>query len=357
MKIPWAIPNTKPEDVEYVKEILDSGWYTMGKVVRLLEEKMAGYVGAKHGIAVNNGTIALEVVLRSLNIGENDEVIVPAFSYIASATSVNLAGAKPVFIDVDKSMTINPDLIDDKVTKKTKAVMAVDLTGSPCNYDLLNKKCEELGLTLIVDGAQSLGSIFNDKSCISYGLMGTTSFHAAKIITTVEGGMIFTDDDNLSNIARAVRTHGEGEEKYVHKFLGGNYRMTDISAGFGIKQIDRYDKTLKERAEKVELYKKLLRNIIEFLEVRNNSVSCNFIFPIFYEKREELASFLKAKGVDTRKIYPMTIPQQPIYNIKESYPVSEWFCDRTLSLPLYADLASEQIKYVCENIREFVENE
>ena len=353
MRIPWAIPNITPDDVEYVKDILDSGWYTMGKVVKLLEDNMAQYVGRKHAIAVNNGTSALEVLLRTLDISYGDEVIVPAFSYIASATSISLVGATPVFVDVDKTMTIDPTKIEEAISSNTKAVMAVDLCGCPCDYDALAQKCKEQDIKLLVDGAQSLGSTYREKSCISYGTMATTSFHAAKILTTVEGGMVFTDDDDLAEKARAIRSHGESEVKYVHSYLGGNFRMTDLSAGFAIPQLERYEKTLEERRKKVGSYKHLLESIVETVEIRKEGRSCNFIFPIFHEQRDGLVNYLKKKGIDTRKIYPMTIPQQPIYKHPKTFPLAEWFCQRTVSLPLYAELTSEQIEFICEKIKEF----
>jgi len=353
MRIPWAIPNITPDDVEYVRDILDSGWYTMGKVVKLLEDNMAQYVGRNHAIAVNNGTSALEVLLRTLDISHGDEVIVPAYSYIASATSLNLLGATPVFVDVDKSMTIDPTKIEEAITAKTKAVMAIDLCGCPCDYDALIKTCQEHDIKLLVDGAQSLGSTYRGKSCISYGTMATTSFHAAKILTTVEGGMVFTNDNGLAEKARAIRSHGESEVKYVHSYLGSNFRMTDLLAGFAIPQLARYEKTLEERGKKVALYKELLESIVDTVEIRKEGRSCNFIFPIFHEQRDELIEYLRKDGIDTRKIYPMTIPQQPIYRNPKKFPMAEWFCQRTVSLPLYADLTSGQIEFVCEKIKEF----
>ena len=180
---------------------------------------------------------------------------------------------------------------------------------------------------LLVDGAHSLGSKYKSESCLKFGEMSTTSFHAAKIFTTVEGGMVFTDNDSYDRIARAVRTHGETDKKYVHEYLGGNYRMTDIAAGFGIKQMERYKETLKKREEKVQYYKKKLSNIIDYLDIKNKDKICdNFLFLVIDEKRDELAEFLKKEGVDTRKQYPMTIPQQPIYKNSKSYPNAEYFC-------------------------------
>ena len=354
MKIPWAIPNIHAEDIEYVKSILDSGWYSMGNQVKLFEEKMAKYVGRKHAIAVNNGTSALEVLLLTLGVGVGDEVIVPTLSYIASATPICRLGAKPIFVDVDDKMTINTNYIDKAITDKTKAVMAVDLTGSPCDYPSLLEKCQQNNLELIVDGAQSLGSSYNGKSCLSYGIMSTTSFHAAKILTTIEGGMVFCDDDALVKKARAIRNQGEAEKKYIHEYLGGNYRMTDLSAAFAIKQLERYGKTLEERAQKVKYYKKLLKNTVDFLNIRNEGISCNFIFLIFNDMRDNIAKLLEKKDIGTRLIYPMPIPHQPIFNIKKNYPKAEWFCKNNLSLPLYSDLTFKQIEYICNKIKEVI---
>lgn len=354
MEVPWAIPNIVSEDVEYVKKILDSGWYTMGKEVQKLEHMMEEYTGRKHAIAVNNGTSALEVMLRTMDIGHGDEVIVPALSFVATATSVSLVGATPVFVDVNDNITIDSSKIDEAVSDKTKAVIAVDFAGTPCEYDLLLKKCKQHDIFLFVDGAHSLGSKYNDKSCLSYGVMSTCSFHAAKIFTTVEGGIVLTDDEKLADKARAIRTHGETDEKYIHRVLGGNFRMTDIAAGFGIKQMERYKKTLEEREKKVVLYKKLLSGKIDFLDIKDPGKVCdNFLFLLFDEKRDKLAEFLKKNGIDTRKQYPLTIPQQPIYNDKKSYPMAEKFCETGLSPPLYAEISDEQIRYVCEKIIEY----
>jgi len=356
MKIPWAVPGIKKEDIIYVKKILDSGWYTMGGEVKKLEKMMKRYSGRKHAIAVNNGTSALEVMLRTLNIGMGDEVIVPALSFVATATAVSLTGGKPVFVDVNKDITINPDKIDDAITDKTKALIAVDFAGNPCDYDRLINKCKKNNIHLLVDGAHSLGSKFKDKSCLFYGLMSTTSFHAAKIFTTVEGGMVFTDNDDLAKKAKAIRSHGELDRRYIHEYLGGNFRMTDIAAGFGIKQMERYKITLKNRAKKVEYYKKLLSGKIDYLDIKNKDRTCNnFLFLVFDEKREKLADFLKNKGIDTRKLYPLTIPQQPIYNKKKSYPISEKICKTSLSLPLYDEMSKKQIEYVCKKVIEFKE--
>jgi len=356
MEVPWAIPNIKKDDIDYVKKILDSGWYTMGKEVKKLESIMQEYTSRKHAIAVNNGTSALEVMFRTLDIGFNDEVIVPALSFVASATGVSLVGGSPVFIDVNENITINSDLIEDAISERTKAVLCVDFAGTPCDYNRIKKICDKHGLLLLVDGAHSLGSRYKDKSCLSYGVMSTCSFHAAKIFTTVEGGVVLTDDDFLCKKAKAIRSHGEVDKKYIHEFLGGNYRMTDITAGFGIRQMQRYKETLTKRAEKVALYKQLLLGKIDFLDAKNKDMTYdNFLFLIYIDKRDELVDYLADNNIDTRKHYPLTIPQQPIYNIKKSFPMAERFCSTALSLPLFDGITDEQIKFVCEKVIEFKE--
>jgi dTDP-4-amino-4,6-dideoxygalactose transaminase len=352
MNIPYSIPNIQKEDIDLVKEVLDSGWFTMGKKVALFEEKMAEYVGRKHAVAVNNGTTALEVVYRSLGIGKGDEVILPACSYISTATTINLVGATPVFIDIDKYMTLNPDLISNAVTAKTKAVVVVDSTGNPCDYDSLMKVCNEHQIHLILDGAQSLGSTYKDKSCLFYGLISTTSFHAAKILTTVEGGMIFTDEDEIEKKARSIRNQGESSKKYVHQYLGGNFRMTDVSAAFGIRQLERFADTLLKREKKVEFYKKHLPKNSQLIPTRESAFSCHSIFPILVENRESAAMHLKEKGVATRFLYPSTIPEQPIYKLDGNFPISELFCQNCLALPLYAGMGIEEIRYICEKLEE-----
>ena len=348
--IRWAEPNITKEDIENAKEVLDSGWYTMGKQVKLLEEKMCKFSKRKYAIAVNNGTSALTVALRSLGIGIGDEVIVPALSYIASATAVSLVGAKPVFADVDKTTTINPQEIDRLVTSKTKAVIPVDFGGNPCNHEQIKYISDTIGIPVLLDGAQSIGASCNNKPCLSYGDISTTSFHVAKQVTTVEGGMIFTNNEEIANKVRMIRCQGEGKIKYVHEMLGGNYRMTDILASLAIKQVDRIDEYLQDRHSTVLLYKKLLKDVVNYLDIEGQG---NFMFSIMDKRRDKIAKHLLKSNVETR-YYPKTIPQQPIYNLKDSFPESERFTREMLSLPLHRKLSYSDIFFICEKIKEIV---
>jgi len=350
--IRWAEPNIREKDIYRAKKVLDSGWYSMGKEVVLLEEKMERIAKKLYAFAVNNGTSALTVSLRSLGIGKGDEVIVPALSYVATATAVSLVGAKPIFVDVDDSMTINIQKIDQKISKKTKAIIPVDFGGSPCCHSFFDLKRKEYGIKILVDGAQSIGATYNKKPCLSYGDISTTSFHIAKQISTVEGGMIFTNNEDIAKKVMTIRNQGEGKTKYVHEMLGGNYRMTDILASLAIGQVeeDRFKMSMEARKYKVSRYKELLKNVVDFLDVEGSG---NFMFCIFSEKRDEIAKHLKENKVETRK-YSKTIPQQPIYNIKESFPVAEWFVENMLSLPLHKNLSDDDIVFICNKIKEVV---
>lgn len=345
--IPWAVPNTKKEDIDYVKKVLDSGWFTMGKEVESLEDSLSKYTYRDYAIAVNNGTSALIVALRAMGIGHSDEVIVPATSFISTATAVSLVGAKPMFVDVGDDMCIDVEKV--KPSKKTRAIIAVDFSGNPCNHHGLRSISDEFNIPILLDGAHSLGSTYDNQPCLSYGNVSTVSFHAAKILTTIEGGMVFTDDGELAKRMRAIRTHGETDEKYVHKYLGGNYRMTDILAAFGIMQFRRLEQTLVNRSKKANLYRKILGD--GFVKSKRGR-SCDLFFMITPENRDDVASHLKNKGIDTRKMFPMAIPQQPIYHEFGSYPKAEWFCNRCLSLPLYDELPVRDIIKICKYVEE-----
>lgn len=314
------------------------------------------YVGSPHAIAVSNGTAALDVALKLLNVGPGDEVLVPAFTYIATANSVLFNHAKPVFVDVDDTLCIDPRKIEAAITPKTKVVVVVDQGGNPCDYDPLLAVTNRHGIPVVVDGAQSLGSIYKGRKCCTHGKVNTTSFHAAKILTTVEGGMLFVEEPALAERARSLRNQGETGKKYVHDYLGFNYRMTDLSAAFGVRQVGRFEDTLLRRRRLVDLYREALAGAVEFPREIPGTRSCYFLFIILVDCRDALADFLHSHGIDTRITYPMPINKQPVYSDyrNEEYPCSERACKRALSLPLYSTLEEGQVLLVAEKVREFL---
>lgn len=352
MNVPWARPNIKKEDIQYMNNnVLNTPWLDMGKQVNLLEERMTRISNRKYAVAVNNGTCAIEVMLKSLNIGIGDEVIVPALTYIASAFAVSNVGAKPVFVDVNYDMTIDADKVRDELTENTKGILSVDLGGAPCQYDKLEKLCNDNDIYLLVDGAQSLQAEFNGRPTLSYGICSTTSFHIAKVLTSVQGGMIFTNDESLYKKMRLIRNEGEGNSKYIHREMGGNYRLTDVLASLLIKQLDRLSKTIENRRNLVKYYRKKCEEMsINYIKVPNDN---NFMFVIRVGDRDNLSKFLADNGIETRIIYPYPVPKQPAYNEKEEYPISEYLCRIALSLPLHSELKKQHIDYIMDKIKEF----
>jgi len=346
--IRWSEPNITLLDIDYVKATLDGNWFSMGKQVALLEEKMIDISNRKYTLAINNGTSALTVALRSLGIGIGDEVIVPALSYIASATAISLVGAKPVFVDVGNNMTIETNKIKKAVTEKTKAILSVDFGGNPCNHTEIFNVALDNNLWIINDGAQSIGATHKNKPCLSYGDVSTTSFHIGKQITTVEGGMIFSDKSEIAEKCKIIRNQGEGKTKYLHEMLGGNYRMNDVLASLAIKQLEVYDIMMKARYARINKYKEFLREHIDFMGEKGQG---NFSFIILSKKRDKIAKHLKKNNIETR-CYIKTIPQQPIYNVKESFPKAEWFVKNMLLLPLHNKLSFADIKFICDKIKE-----
>jgi len=204
---------------------------------------LSNFLNIKYSIGVNNGTSALDIALKCLGISNGDEVIIPAMSYIATGNAVLYNNGKPIFVDVDDTFCINPFLIEEKITDRTKAIINIDFGGNPSNYTELIKISKKNNIPLIVDGAQSLGAKYHNKMCCSHGIINTTSFHSAKILTTIEGGMIFTNNKEFNLKARMIRNQGESS-KYIHDIIGNNYRMTDLVASIGNSQMKAFEKTI-----------------------------------------------------------------------------------------------------------------
>ena len=343
MNIPWMIPNFQQQDIESMKRVLDSGWLSMGKEVEHFEQQFQDYLGVKHAVAVNNGTSALDVALKCLGIKWGDEVIVPALTYIATANAVLYNRGTPVYVDADDSWNIDPELIEDKITKNTKAIMNVDWGGNPSFYKGLQKVSEEYNLPLVVDGAQSIGSLFHEKPCCTQGLINTTSFHQAKILTTIEGGMVFTDNDAFAYKARCIRNQGQ-TQRYVNTYLGNNYRMIDVVAGMGTSQIQRLDDTIKERRSKAKYYKSRLKNVsypFEWKQTRNSY----FFFNIFVHNKDALQKHLEQYGVETR-----------FSKALENQPHAKEITEHAIALPLFQSIRKEQQDYVIDLVNTFQES-
>jgi perosamine synthetase len=353
MKIPWSVPNIQNKEKESIKRVIESGWLSMGKEVKRFEQKVASYLNINYSVAVNNGTSALDIVLKCIDLKKNDEVIIPALTYIATGSAVLYNNCKPVFVDIDNTLNINTSQLEEKITTKTKAIINIDLGGNPSNYDNLLKISKRNDIPLIVDGAQSFGSEYKKRKCCTHGILNTTSFHAAKILTTIEGGMIFTDDEKLKEKAKILRNQGE-TSKYKHNYLGNNYRMTDLAASIGNSQMDRFDKTLNDRISKARYYKENLK-YVEYPEELNNTRNCYFFFLILVNNRDKLNKYLNENGIETRITYPLPINEQQIFRkySKEVFPVAKKISKKVISLPIHHNLTINEQDYIIKKINDF----
>ncbi len=247
--IPIAKPIIADDEIDEVVKVLRSGFIAQGPKVAEFEEKFAEYIGVKHAVAVSSGTTALHLALLAAGIGPNDEVITTPFTFAATGNSVLHVGAKPVFIDIDnKTYNLNPENIENVITDKTKAVMPVHLYGQPAEMDSIKQIAEDHDLIVIEDAAQAHGAVYKGKKAGSLGDMGCFSFYPTKNMTTSEGGIITTENEEMAEKARVLRSHGESE-RYTHVVLGYNFRMTDIAAAIGIVQLKKLDKFNEKRIE------------------------------------------------------------------------------------------------------------
>ena len=261
IKVPVAKPIIGDEEIENVVEVLKSGMIAQGPKVAEFEQKFADWIGTKYAIAVNSGTAALHVALLSCGIGKGDEVITTPFTFIASGNAIVYTGAKPVFADIDlKTYTLNPDTIESLITENTKAILPVHLYGQSANMDRINEIAEKHGLIVIEDAAQAHGATCNGKNVGNMGDMACFSFYPTKNMTTSEGGIITTNDEDLAESAKIFRAHG-ASVRYHHDAIGYNFRMTDISAAIGLAQLEKIDGFNDKRIENADYLNEGLKDV------------------------------------------------------------------------------------------------
>jgi perosamine synthetase len=361
-RIPWAVPYIGSEEAEEVADSFRSNWLTMGPKVKRLEQDVADYLGVKHAVAVSNGTAALDVALKVLGIGPGDEVIIPAFTYIATANAVLYQHATPVLADIEpKTFNMDPEDVARKITPRTRCIMPIDYGGQSSDYQALMEIADKHGIPLVEDGAESLGAKYRGRKLCTFGELGTTSFHAAKVITTVEGGMVITDDDEHARVARIIRNQGEDPaNKYHHPYLGHNYRMTDLHAAIGLAQFKRLDEVLRKRAEISDYYTSNLQefqDVVTLPYVDPENKPAWFFYPILAENRDQIITYLAGKGVDVRVAWPLPIHKQPLYQRllgEVYYPVAEEVAAHVLNLPIYYGMTDEEMLYVMVHLKDAI---
>ena len=359
-KIPVYRPSLAGNEKKYVNECLDSTWISSkGKFVNEFEESFAQYIGIKHATSVSNGTVAIHLALVALGIGEGDEVIVPTLTYIASVNAISYTNATPVFVDsLQDSWQIDYNDVRKKITKKTKAIMAVHLYGHPCEMDTLVSICKEYGLFLIEDCAEAIGTKYKGKHVGTFGHISTFSFFGNKTITTGEGGMVVTNDETLFD--RSTHFKGQGLAKsreYWHDVIGFNYRMTNICAAIGLAQLEQIEKILENKRRVAALYSTNLKDSsIVFHNPISDEVEHSFwmcsILAKETEEREEIRNSLKLNGVETRPLF-FPVHTMPMYaKAFQSHPIAENLGWRGINLPSYPELANAEIEFICNKIKE-----
>ena len=345
--------------------------FISGEDVEILEKKLAQYVGVKHCITCANGTDALTLVLRAWNIKEGDYVIVPNFTFFATAEVVANLGAIPVFVDVDKNtFNIDPKKLEDKISSflnvdeiRLKAIITVDLFGLPADYDEIEKIANKYGLLLLEDAAQGFGGSINEKKACSFGHAATTSFFPAKPLGCYgDGGAIFTDNDNLASLLRSLRVHGKGEDKYDNIRIGYNSRLDTLQAAILNVKFNAFEKyELRKVNEVAQEYNRLLFNIVATPYIPSGYYSSYAQYTIILESnetRDGLKKYLEKSNIPTFIYYNKPLHRQKAFdslhisdnNLENSIQLS----DRVLSLPMHPYLKNSEIKFISTKVIEFL---
>jgi perosamine synthetase len=347
MKIPLSDITFLGNESAYCKEALDSRWISgAGPYLTRFEELIAGKIQRRHAICVTNGTMALELALRAMDIGVGDEVIVPSLTFAAPAASVLAVGATPVLVDVTaESWTIDPAAVEKAIGSRTKAIITVDVLGHPCDYDRLLK----LGIPIIEDAAEAHGALYKGRPVGSFGLVSTFSFHANKTITTGEGGCVATDDDALNKKMRLIANHGMNPAKpYWHEVTGRNFRMTNLTAAIGCGQAEHWDELVAARNTAAATYDRTLIGApIERRPVASWAKEACWLYTVHSPRRSELLSALRAEGIDARAIWHV-LPDNPSLAGARvlDHSVARSITDEAFWLPTWANMPSEMIDHV-----------
>jgi len=396
MKIPLSNPDISEKERNSVFEVLNSPNLSLGPKLEEFEKKFATYIESKYAIAVNSGTSALHLSIKALDIKDRDEVLTTPFSFIASANCILFERAKPVFVDIEEN-SLNIDInklwgtvkkLKDK-SQKLKAVLPVHIFGIPCEMDEMMDLAKEYELKIIEDACEAIGaeclSSYPAESNVkieklrknkiwrkvgTFGDCGVFAFYPNKQITTGEGGMVVTDDEDIYKLCISMRNQGRSNDGswLQHVRLGYNYRLSDINCALGIVQLERIDEILAKRERVARLYNERLNNIEELIipQLENNKKISWFVYVVrltdkySLEDRDLILNKLREKGIGCNN-YFTPIHLQPFYRElfgykKGDFPITEKVSERTLALPFYNNLKEEQIDYICENLKKIIQS-
>src|SRR4030042_6241156 len=366
-KIPLAKPYVGKEEIKAVSEVIRSGWLSLGPKLTEFENKFAEFIGIKHAIAVNSGTSGLHLCIKSLNIKPGDEVITSSFSFVASSNPIILEGGKPVFVDIDeRTYNIDPPKIEEAITENTKAIVVVHIFGQPCNMEAIMKVSQEKRIPIIEDACEALGAAFNGKKVGTFGEASVFAFYPNKQITTGEGGIIVTNDDETAAMYRSWRNQGRDDsgEWLNHVRIGYNYRLDERSCAVGLEQLKKLEFILNKRREIADKYTEKLKHI--------DGIITPYVDPkveisrwVYYLQakegldRNKILEYLNENGVTSRAYFYPPIHLQPVYKKMFGYvggelPVTERVSTKGFIVPFFIDMTNKQIDRVCTVIAKAV---
>lgn len=372
----WRIPLFKiywdEQDVEIVKEAIQRGMlWAIGPNIEKFENMLAEYIGTRYALVFNSGTSALHAVLLAYGIGQGDEVIVPSFTFIATANAPLFVGATPVFADIEETTYgLNPNDVIRKITSKTKAIIPIHYGGCPCLITELKEIAEEHNLVLIEDAAESLGATVNGKKVGTFGVCAILSFCSNKIITTGEGGAVVTNSAEIYEKLKLIRSHGRADtgnyfsstECMDYVALGYNFRMSDITAALGIAQLEKIDRLIEMRRQNAEMLSRKLSQITQ-IEVPHSPDSFFHVYQMYtirvkdgQEERNSLSNYLAEKGIMTKVYFPpvhVTHFYRNELGYNDELPVTERLSQQVLTLPMYPTLTEKEINYIAQAVAGF----
>lgn len=333
-----------------IQRVLDHGQYILGPEVSELEEKLCAYTGAQYCITVANGTDALQIAQMALDIGPGDEVITPGFTYIATAETVALLGAKPVYVDIDpRTYNLDPTLLEAAITPRTKAIIPVSLYGQCADFDAINAIAAKHGIPVIEDAAQSFGASYKGRKSCNLTTIACTSFFPSKPLGCYgDGGAIFTNDAELAKVMRQIARHGQ-DRRYHHIRIGVNSRLDTLQAAILLPKLDVLDKEIAQRQLVADRYTRLLNkagiNSTPHIELHNTSAWAQYTVQL--HKREQLQEHLKAVGVPIAVHYPIPLNKQPaVADSTVRLPIGDAVAQHVVSLPMHPYLSNSDQKFI-----------
>lgn len=343
-----------------ISEVLESAQFILGNKVSELEKQLAAYVGVRYGIGVSSGTDALLLALMAYGVKSGDEVICPPFTFIATAEVIALLGAKPVFVDIDeKTYNINTSLIEDEITERTRGIIPVGLYGQVADMDEIYSIAQRRGLFVVEDGCQSFGATYKGRRSCGLPDVGVTSFFPSKPLGGYgDGGMVFTDNEDIAKMIDSLHVHGQ-KERYQHKYIGINGRLDAMQAAILLAKFKYLEDEIKLRQQKGAYYTEGLRDVVltPYIEQYNTSVFAQY--SIMADKRDELIKYLNDNGIPTAIHYPVPLHLQEAFSYlgyrEGDFSVSEKTSKGILSLPMSPFITQDEQDYVIEKVKEFYE--